>query len=254
MMAPTCARAVLSRDGGLTVGAATADMGPGAYAVMTQIAADATGLPVERLAAELRDAELPFAPVEVGSFTAASTGSAVRKACESLLEDLFDQARRLEDGPLSGTHLDDIDFVEGRIVQRDDPATGLRFEQVLEAAGMDELEVKETARPGDFNMMKKARNTHSAVFVEVRVDEELGMARVASIVGAAAAIANAIFHATGKRVRDLPIAIDKLLRSMNSSPRHFRSQTRGRRHDPCPPDRLRPRAGRHARGRAERRR
>jgi xanthine dehydrogenase YagR molybdenum-binding subunit len=32
------------------------------------------------------------------------------------------------------------------------------------------------------------------------------------IVGVAAAIANAIHHATGKRVRDLPITLDKLLR------------------------------------------
>jgi len=32
------------------------------------------------------------------------------------------------------------------------------------------------------------------------------------IVGVAAAIANAIYHATGKRVRDLPITLDKLLR------------------------------------------
>jgi xanthine dehydrogenase YagR molybdenum-binding subunit len=31
------------------------------------------------------------------------------------------------------------------------------------------------------------------------------------IVGTAAAIANAVFHATGKRVRDLPITIDKVL-------------------------------------------
>jgi xanthine dehydrogenase YagR molybdenum-binding subunit len=30
------------------------------------------------------------------------------------------------------------------------------------------------------------------------------------IVGAAAAIANAVYHATGKRVRDLPITVDKL--------------------------------------------
>jgi xanthine dehydrogenase YagR molybdenum-binding subunit len=33
------------------------------------------------------------------------------------------------------------------------------------------------------------------------------------IVGVAAAIANAIYHATGKRVRDLPITMDKLQRS-----------------------------------------
>jgi xanthine dehydrogenase YagR molybdenum-binding subunit len=31
------------------------------------------------------------------------------------------------------------------------------------------------------------------------------------IVGTAAAIANAIYHATGKRVRDLPITLDKVL-------------------------------------------
>ena len=31
------------------------------------------------------------------------------------------------------------------------------------------------------------------------------------ITGVAAAIANAVYHATGKRVRDLPITLDKLM-------------------------------------------
>ena len=31
------------------------------------------------------------------------------------------------------------------------------------------------------------------------------------MLGVAAAVANAIYHATGKRVRDMPITIDKLL-------------------------------------------
>ena len=33
------------------------------------------------------------------------------------------------------------------------------------------------------------------------------------ITGAAAAVANAVFHATGKRVRDYPITLDKVLGS-----------------------------------------
>ena len=31
------------------------------------------------------------------------------------------------------------------------------------------------------------------------------------IVGVAAAVANAVYHATGKRIRQLPITLDKLL-------------------------------------------
>ena len=54
------------------------------------------------------------------------------------------------------------------------------------------------------------------IFVEEQDDEinPLGVKGVGEIgiVGTAAAIANAVFHATGKRVRDLPITLDKLLR------------------------------------------
>jgi xanthine dehydrogenase YagR molybdenum-binding subunit len=53
------------------------------------------------------------------------------------------------------------------------------------------------------------------IFVDEKDDEinPLGVKGVGEIgiVGTAAAIANAIYHTTGKRVRDLPITIDKLL-------------------------------------------
>ncbi|HKA55210.1 MAG TPA: molybdopterin cofactor-binding domain-containing protein, partial [Candidatus Binatia bacterium] len=53
------------------------------------------------------------------------------------------------------------------------------------------------------------------IFVEERDDvvNPLGVKGLGEIgiVGVAAAIANAVFHATGKRIRDLPITPDKLL-------------------------------------------
>jgi hypothetical protein len=39
------------------------------------------------------------------------------------------------------------------------------------------------------------------------------------LVGIAAAIANAVYHATGRRIRCLPITIDQLLRPVRRSPR-----------------------------------
>jgi xanthine dehydrogenase YagR molybdenum-binding subunit len=49
--------------------------------------------------------------------------------------------------------------------------------------------------------------------VEDKVVNPLGVKGVGEIgqVGAAAAVANAVFHATGRRVRSLPIRIEHLL-------------------------------------------
>jgi xanthine dehydrogenase YagR molybdenum-binding subunit len=53
------------------------------------------------------------------------------------------------------------------------------------------------------------------IFVEEQDDivNPLGVKGLGEIgvVGVAAAIANAVFHATGKRIRELPITLDKLI-------------------------------------------
>src|SRR5262249_48776618 len=67
------------------------------------------------------------------------------------------------------------------------------------------------------------------IFVEEKDDEinPLGVKGVGEIgiVGIAAAVANAVYHATGKRVRDLPITLDKLMRDQGSA-RDLRGQLR----------------------------
>ncbi len=58
-------------------------------------------------------------------------------------------------------------------------------------------------------------NDIDVIFVEENDDivNALGSKGVGEIgiVGVAAAVANAIYHATGKRVRDFPITLDKVL-------------------------------------------
>ena len=96
MYVPARAVATLSADGKLVVGSATADIGTGTYTIMTQIAAETLGLPLEDVTFKLGDASLPYAYLEGGSSTAASVGTAVQQVCMQVKEELFSLARRLE--------------------------------------------------------------------------------------------------------------------------------------------------------------
>src|SRR5207237_270673 len=84
--APASAIARLSPDGTAEVISASSDMGPGTWTSMTQVAAEALGLPIERVKFTLGDTRLPRAPVHGGSMTMASVGSAFQAACRKARE------------------------------------------------------------------------------------------------------------------------------------------------------------------------
>ena len=302
MFAKTSARAKLSANGHLEVATATSDIGTGTYTVMTLVAADTLGLAPDQITAKLGDSDLPHSPVEGGSWAAASSGAAVQLACQAVAKQLLKAAASVDGKPLGRALMDEVEFTGGRIILRSDPSVGVGITEAMRAAELPSIEAEETASAGlsgSISQMQKSRHTHSAVFVEVKVDEELGVVRVTrvvsaiaagriinpktarsqilggvvmgigmamheetfmdhrlgrfmnhnyaeyhipahadiqdievifvdepdaevtplgvkglgeiGIVGTAGAVANAIFHATGKRVRSLPITIDKLL-------------------------------------------
>jgi xanthine dehydrogenase YagR molybdenum-binding subunit len=186
-MTKTSARATLTADGRLEVASATADIGTGTYTIMTQIGAEALGLPMERVTALLGDSSLPASPVEGGSWTAASTGSAVQAACDSVKQQLLRHARRVPGSPVGNAGPDQVVFRDGRIALRDDPARGVTFEEAMRTAGADRIVAEEKVAPGMLTQLRHAAYTHMGVFVEVRVDEELGIVRVPRIVAAVAA-------------------------------------------------------------------
>ena len=88
MLMPSQASISLERDGTLTVRSDMTDIGTGTYTILAQIAASAFGVGIERVNVELGDSRSPASCGSGGSFGAASTGSALMKACELLKDKL----------------------------------------------------------------------------------------------------------------------------------------------------------------------
>jgi xanthine dehydrogenase YagR molybdenum-binding subunit len=291
----TAVRIVLTAN---EVACATSDIGTGTYTIMAQMTADMLGLPLENVTVKLGDSRLPHAPVEGGSWTAASVSNAIAKTSDEVRKVLLRLAKKVPGSPVAASEVDDVILVDGKIVDKKETGRAGSIADAMRCGVLDRIELESTTNFKDDNSY--ARNTHSAIFAEVKVDEQLGLIRVTRIVnavaagrilntktahsqimgsvvwgigmalheetlvdhnfgrvmnaniaeyhvpvnadvhdievifvdepdeivnplgikgigeigmvGTAAAIANAIYHATGRRVRDLPITLDKLQR------------------------------------------
>lgn len=292
------ALARLLPDGSALVQSGSQDLGTGTYTIMTQVAADALGLPIKRVRFELGDSSLPKAPVSGGSQTAASVAPAVKQACLAVRDKLIALAVADADSPLHGLAPDQVTVAEGWLRSQAEPRKGEPMAAVIARQGGEPIEAKAESKPGP-EREQYAMHAFGAVFTEVHVDRELREIRVPRIVGAygigkllnektghsqlmggivwgvgmalmeetwrdgrtgrhvngnlaeyhvpvnadigqidiitvpeddphvnalgakgigeigitgvAAAVANAVFHATGRRVRDLPVTLDKLI-------------------------------------------
>src|SRR5215475_669972 len=134
------AKAVLTADGKLKVGSATADIGTGTYTIMTQIAAETLGLPLEKVTFELGDSSLPQAPAEGGSFTAATIGAAVKAVCDKVRENLFNLARKVEKSALAGASLEDAVFSDERIALSSDASKFVTIADAMRHARISAIE------------------------------------------------------------------------------------------------------------------
>jgi xanthine dehydrogenase YagR molybdenum-binding subunit len=181
------ASAVLHADGSLVVSSAATDIGTGTYTAMSIIAAAAMGLPLEHVRFQLGDSTLPVAPIEGGSSHVATVGSAVQGVCEKLQKTLFKLAKKLPDSPLAKARFAEVEFAGGAMRLAARPEAAVNLADVMAASGKLRLEEKYLMLPNMLKQRKFQRSTHSAVFVEVRVDPELGKVRVTRVVSAVAA-------------------------------------------------------------------
>ena len=181
---PSGAKAVLSPDGKLTVTSGTSDIGTGTYTIMTQIAAETLGMYMEDVTFDLGDTLMPEAPLQGGSWTAVSVGSAVKKACEQVTEKLFKKAQKMDNSPLSKANFGDVVFQNGQIIMVGENPVAVNIKDVM--AGGEAIEETASSGPSAIDKLKYSFHSHSATFVEVRIDEDLGIIRVTRVVSAIA--------------------------------------------------------------------
>src|SRR5262249_46995327 len=183
---PASAKAVLTADGKLIVGSGTADIGTGTYTIMTQIAAETLGLPIADVTFELGDSSLPASPVEGGSFTAATIGSAVQAVCIKLRKKIFSHARKLKNSPLAHAKLKDVMFADGSVRLSSDPSQAVSITDAMRQRKLSSIEEAASVVPNLLKQSRYTRHSHSAIFAEVRVDEDLGTIEVSRVVAAVA--------------------------------------------------------------------
>ena len=308
-------------NGAVKIFSATQDIGTGTYTIMAQTAADALGVPIEKIAVEIGDSSLPPAPVSGGSTTAATITAAVLAAGEMLRENLMKLAFADGKSKLNGKTMSEIDYADAEFFIKGDRSKTDAYADILLRNDKEMIEVCASGFPQnggglsgpqpppcapdrfpaeqDTEAKKYSFHSFGAQFAEVLVDEDTGVIRVSrftsvmdigrvlnektcrsqviggvvyglgqtlceetqydkrfanpvhrslgdyhvpvqmdvppinvyfigkpdlhispigargigeiGITGVAAAVANAVFNATGKRLRDLPLTPDKLL-------------------------------------------
>ncbi len=182
---PPCqARASVRRDGTAFVRSAATDIGTGTYTVMTQLSAELLGLRLDQVEFRLGDTDLPMSPMAGGSGLTAALGSAIQAACRGVIQAFLDTA----DDPgssLRGCRLDDVTVADGRIHRINEPARGEAYSEILARHGLDELTADgDSAPPKPEDVGMAPAGAFAARFVEVRVDPDLGLVRVARMVSA----------------------------------------------------------------------
>ena len=201
-IAPCFARVSLSEAGAL-VEVAGHEIGTGAYTVYAQTAAQALGLPVEKITVRMGDSRLPPAPVAGGSNNAASICNAVALGCEEVRGRLAAAAARDRKSPLHGQEPGGLKLTSGTLRAADGRSESLA-EALPRMGGLVEALVGNSPPnlpPGALAGLRKGmvafgggnadkdfvKYAFGAEFVEVRVHRLTREVRVSRIVGAFAA-------------------------------------------------------------------
>jgi xanthine dehydrogenase YagR molybdenum-binding subunit len=181
------ARASVRRDGSGLMEIGAHDMGQGAWTALAQIAADGLGLDLDQVEFRSGTSDLPDAGIAGGSAHTATAGMAIHNAGAAVIAKLADLATGDERSPLFGAGNAGFVARDGRLFRRDDESRGESYSDILNRAGLAQIEANGKGAADPEAQAHYAMHAHGAVFAEVKVDPDLGQIRVTRVVGAFAA-------------------------------------------------------------------
>ncbi len=181
---PAAASIELRDDGTVRVASGTQDIGTGTYTILAQLAAQKTGVALDKVEVALGDTTLPEGPISGGSMATGSLVPAVFAAADNAITSLLSIATTTPGSPYEKRKSDDLAFEGGRVfVKADGPSGGVPFADLLRRANVRLVSGHGSAE-ATFGEKKPKFSTHSfgCHFVEVTWQPEIARLRVNRVV------------------------------------------------------------------------
>jgi xanthine dehydrogenase YagR molybdenum-binding subunit len=168
---PSVAHCEIASDGSVVMRVGTQDIGTGERTVVAMVTADALGLPLSRVTAEIGDTQYGVSGSSGGSTTAASTSPGIRIAALKALELLNEKV-----APALGVSPDALVASGARIHVKDNPSKGMSWADACKRIGPQPITTEADWQPGMTSV-----TTSGVQFAEANVDIKTGIVRVSRV-------------------------------------------------------------------------
>ena len=175
----------LRDDGTVRVATATQDIGTGTYTILAQLAAQKTGVSIDKVEVALGDTSLPPGPLSGGSLATGSLVPGVFAAADKAIGSLLVVAALTPGSPFANHSPDQLGFESGRVfVKSDGSVKGVPFHDLLRAANLRLVSGSGRSEATLFSHDKPKFSTHSfgCHFAEVTWQAEIARLRVSRVV------------------------------------------------------------------------
>jgi xanthine dehydrogenase YagR molybdenum-binding subunit len=174
----------LRDDGTVRVASGTQDIGTGTYTILAQLAAEKTGVPLDKVEVALGDTSLPEGPLSGGSMVTGSLVPAVFDAADKAIASLLTIATTAPGTQFEKHKPDELAFEGGRVfVKAAGPSQGVPFADLLRRANV-RLVTGSGKSEATFGQPNPKFSTHSfgCHFVEVTWQPAIARLRASRVV------------------------------------------------------------------------